>query len=316
MAQFSSVRVRVPATSANLGPGFDALGLALGVYLTCSIARASDTSHEDSRQGKGAPPKILVSGTDCSDIPCDSSNLVFRSFRHLAPERDASNLQLTIENELPLGRGLGSSAGAIVAGLALANEWYGLSKSAEQLIQAANEIEGHPDNVAAAVRGGLVVSCQAAGGAVISVPCPVHESIEMVLVVPEFQLSTEAARAALPQGYSRADAVFNIQRVALLLTAFRDGSPAVFAEAIRDRLHQPYRARLVPGFEDALKLSDIPGLLGVALSGAGPSVIAFCNGNAEVIGNTVASCFAKQNVKARARHLPLDRQGLVIERIG
>ncbi len=198
-----------------------------------------------------------------------------------------------------------------MAGLALANEWAGLQQSRERLTQAASEMEGHPDNVSAAVRGGLVVSCQAADGCVISVNSPFHAALEVVLVIPECRLSTEAARAVLPEKYSRRDAVFNVQRVALLLSAFREGRSELFSEAMRDRLHQPYRAPLVPGFDEALKLSNVPGLLGVALSGAGPSVVAFCHGRTGEIGEIIAGCFRKHGVNAQARSLPVDQEGLV-----
>ena len=293
----------MPASSANLGPGFDTMALALGLYLTCTM-----------RKSKGGL-KIWASGTDSAGIPCDSSNLVFRAFCRLAGEENWENLELEIENEIPLGRGLGSSAAAIVAGLALGNEWAGLQRSKEQLIQAATEMEGHPDNVAAAARGGLVVSCQAQDGSVISVDSYFHGGLQVVVVVPAFQLSTEAARAALPGQYSRRDAVFNLQRVALLLSALRDGRPELMAEALQDRLHQPYRASLVPGFDEILHLSNIPGLLGLALSGAGPSVIAFCNGRAQEIGEIIAGCFRKHSVEAQPRTLPVDRQGLIVERL-
>ncbi len=303
----SEVRVRVPASSANLGPGFDTLALALGLYLRCTL--------RPSKRGL----KIKVAGTDIAEIPCDESNLIYRTFISATGESDGSGVELDIENELPLGRGLGSSAAAIVAGLALRNEWDGLNCTREQLIEMATRIEGHPDNVAAAVRGGLVVSCQTEDGAVVSAKSPLHSGLEVVLVVPECRLSTEEARAALPEEYSREDAVFNVQRVALLLGAFRDGRKELFAEAMRDRLHQPYRARLIPGFEEILKLSGVPGLLGVALSGAGPSVVAFCEGGdgarTGAIGEEIAGCFRKHGIGAAARTLSVDDDGLVVEKV-
>ena len=302
MDQPSEIRVRVPASSANLGPGFDTLALALGLYLKCTLRKSAHGL------------KIAASGTDSREIPCDPSNLVYRAFRRWAEESGHENVELEIQNEIPLGRGLGSSAAAIVAGLALANGWAGLNRSKEQLIQVATEIEGHPDNVSAAVLGGLVMSCQGQDGSVIALNCPFHAGLEVVVVVPEFRLSTEAARAALPEQYSRRDAVFNIQRVALLVGALRDGRTELIAEAMQDRLHQPYRARLVPGFDEVLKLSRIPGLLGVALSGAGPSVVALCDGRAREIGETIAGCFRKHAIEAAAMQLPVDQQGLLAER--
>jgi homoserine kinase len=286
-----AIRVRVPASSANLGPGFDTLALALGLYLECTL-RASESGF-----------LVRVSGEDASGIPPDETNLTWRSFLRLAGKKAPRAATLEITNDIPVGKGLGSSAAAIVAGLALANEWLGLGKGREDLVQLATEIEGHPDNVAAAVWGGLVKQRPPA-------------TLEVVLAVPEFPLSTTAARAALPAQYSRKDAVFNVQRVALLLAALAEGRADLFHEAMRDRLHQPYRAPLIPGLEDILQLRDVPGLLGVALSGAGPSVIAFCSDHAEEVGEAMVACFRAKSIAARARHLPVDTAGFVVERLG
>ena len=303
MVEASAVRVRVPASSANLGPGFDTLALALGLYLQCTLRK--------SQQGF----RIQVSGTDCETIPRDESNMIWQAFTRLAEEQPSSGFELEIINEVPIGKGLGSSAAAIVAGLAMANEWLGLNKSKDQLIEIATKMEGHPDNVAAAVRGGLVISCQAEDGTVIAVNSSIQANLEVALVVPQCQLSTEVARAVLPAHYSRRDAVFNLQRVALLLAALREGHQELLAVAMLDRLHQPYRAPLVPGFQEILELRGIPGLLGLALSGAGPSVVAFCSGHTTEVGEAIASCFRTHGVEAATHWLPIDSQGLVIEKV-
>ena len=297
-----AIRVRVPASSANLGPGFDTLALALGLYLECTL-RASEAGFV-----------VRVSGEDPSGIPRDETNLTWRAFLRLAGGKAPRGVELEIANDIPVGKGLGSSAAAIVAGLALANEWMGLSKSRDDLVQLATEIEGHPDNVTAAVWGGFVVSCQSDDGRVLAVKQRPPAAVEVVLAVPEFPLATAAARAALPAQYSRQDAVFNVQRVALLLAALSEGRTDLFREAMRDRLHQPYRAPLIPGLEDILQLRGVPGLLGVALSGAGPSVVAFCSGHAEEVGAAMVECFRTKNIAARARRLPVDTEGAVIER--
>ena len=306
MSAQKAIRVRTPASSANLGPGFDTLALALGLYLECTLRPAA----------KGF--SVRVSGEDRSGIPPDATNLTWRSFLRLAGGKAPGGVELEIVNDIPVGKGLGSSAAAIVAGLALANEWLGLGTSREELVQLAAEIEGHPDNVAAAAWGGFVVSCQNEDGRVMSVKLGRATAVEVVLAVPEFQLSTTAARAALPAHYSRQDAVFNVQRVALLVAALADPAERdadLFREAMRDRLHQPYRAPLIPGLEDILRLRDVPGLLGVALSGAGPSVVAFCSGHTEEVGAALVACFRAKNTAARARRLPIDTEGFVIERL-
>jgi homoserine kinase len=298
-----AIRVRVPASSANLGPGFDTLALALGLYLECTL-RASETGL-----------LVRVSGEDAFGIPPDKTNLTWRAFLRLVGGEAPRDAILEIANDIPVGKGLGSSAAAIVAGLALANEWLQLGKSRDELVQLATEIEGHPDNVAAAVWGGLVASCQSEDGQVMSVKLGRTAQMEIVLAIPNFPLSTAAARAALPAQVSRKDAVFNVQRVALLLAALSEGRTDLFAEAMRDRLHQPYRAPLIPGLEDILQLRDVPGLLGVALSGAGPSVIAFCSGHAEEVGTALVACFREKNVSARARRLRVDTDGVIVERL-
>jgi homoserine kinase len=301
MSIAKEIRVRVPASSANLGPGFDALALALGLYLRCTLRQS----------GRGL--RIKVSGADAAEIPQDRSNLVWRTFEKLAGTQAGDDLELEIANEIPVGKGLGSSAAAILAGLALANEWVRLNKSREQLIEIAAGLEGHPDNVAAATLGGLVVSCQQDDGKVLAVPYRFSADVEVVLVVPQLQLATEAARAALPENYARRDAVFNLQRLALMFAAFQSGRSDALAEAMRDRLHQPYRAPLIPGFAEVLKLQNVPGLLGVALSGAGPSVVAFCRGAAETAGKAIADCFRRHGISAQALPLPVDQTGLLAE---
>jgi homoserine kinase len=303
--------VRAPASSANLGPGFDTMALALGLYLECTLRLS----------GKGF--SVRVSGAERSGIPPDETCLTWRAFLHLTGGNAPPGAELEIVNDIPVGKGLGSSAAAIVAGLALADEWGNLGKSREELVQAATEIEGHPDNVAAAVLGGFVVNCQTAGGSpegpkngrVISLKQGLGASMEIVVVVPDFQLSTSSARAALPEQYSRRDSVFNVQRAALLVAALAQGRTDLIREAMRDRLHQPYRAPLIPGLEDALELRGVPGLLGVALSGAGPSVVAFCSGHTEEVGAAIAACFRAKHIPARARVLPVEEKGVVAERI-
>jgi len=311
MTDFQAIRVRAPASSANLGPGFDTLALALGLYLECTLRPA----------GKGFA--VRVAGAEPAGIPPDATCLTWRAFLRLTGGAAPPAAVLEIANDIPVGKGLGSSAAAIVAGLALANEWANLGKSREELVQAATEIEGHPDNVAAAVLGGFVVNCQTASdpkagtdaGRVVSVKQNLGAEMQIVLVVPDFQLSTSAARAALPSHYSRKDAVFNVQRAALLVAAIAQGRTDLIREAMCDRLHQPYRAPLIPGLEDALRLRGVPGLLGVALSGAGPSVLAFCSGHTEEVGAAITACFRAKQIPARARVLPVDDTGVVAERI-
>jgi homoserine kinase len=310
MSIAGEVRVRVPASSANLGPGFDVLGLALGVYLRCTL-----------RPSAGGL-MIVASGSEANGIPQDAGNLIWKMFTVAAGPSAGNNFELSIENDIPLGRGMGSSAAAVVAGLALAGAYRGKEVATpagrQELIEQATKFEGHPDNAAAAVLGGFVVSGQTDDGKVISLPCAAPDNIETLLVIPDFQLSTQAARAALPNQYSRKDAVFNLQRVGLLLAALQNGRNDLLGEAMRDRIHQPYRAPLVPGFAEILSLKNVTGLLATALSGAGPSVLALCEpikkNEPDSPAAAIQACFTRNGVNSTAKRVPVDHGGVLIER--
>lgn len=299
--------VRVPGSSANLGPGFDALGLALELYLE---ARATEPR-------PGAPP-VGLSGPHTAGISTDDSNLVLVAFRRAFERagRAAPKVSLELNNSIPLGRGLGSSGAACVGGVALANYCGRLELSALAVLSLAAEIEGHPDNVAASCLGGLAVACRtesASGGGIQALALPWPREVSVVISIPAFELETSKARAALPASYSRADAVFNLQRVALLVGALASGRPRPeqVATALADRLHQPYRAPLVPGLREALQLR-VPGLLGVALSGAGPALIAFVQGSPQPTVEALAQVYRKLGLEAEVRPVNVDTQGATV----
>jgi len=255
--------VRVPASSANLGPGFDALGLALGIYLDCRFRAADRLS-------------IAVTGRDASSISTSDDNLIWQTALSVAADvgLPMPPIELVIDNHIPLGKGLGSSAAALTAGVVIANRLLGLGWKPPRILDEAAQLEGHPDNVAACVLGSIVASAIDSGGAVRAVRLELPARFGIALVVPDFALPTAEARAALPTCYTREDAVFNVQRAALLIAALAAGSTSAFPAALEDRFHQPYRVPLVPGLGEILKLRA-PGLLGCALSGAGPSILVF-----------------------------------------
>ena len=255
--------VRVPASSANLGPGFDALALALGLHLECSFRRADGL-------------RIEVSGRDHDLIPADETNLIWRTAVAAARAEGGEMplLDLEIRNEIPVGKGLGSSAAALVAALAIANRVLCFGWSRARILDDAARLEGHPDNVAACVLGAFVVTATGCDGRTHAVRLPMPDGFRVAAVVPSYQLPTSKMRAVLPGGYSSADAIFNLQRAALLVAALATGNRDAFPTALEDRLHQPYRAAVVPGLEEILALRA-PGLLGCALSGAGPSILVF-----------------------------------------
>jgi homoserine kinase len=274
-----SWRLRVPASSANLGPGFDALGLALDLPLECRFRR-SDVLCIEAR------------GRDCDQISKAEDNLIWQTA--LAVARDVGesmpSIALEIENQIPIGKGLGSSAAALTAGVVIADHILGLGWKPLRILDEAARIEGHPDNVAACVLGSIVASAIDSGGVARAVRLELPANYGIAVVVPDFALPTSQARAALPECYSRQDAIFNVQRSALLIAALATGSTTAFPTALEDRLHQPYRARLVPGLEEILRLRA-PGLLGCALSGAGPSILVFYQRGSETVCDLVRQVF-------------------------
>ncbi len=271
--------LKVPASSANLGPGFDALGMALGVYLECRF-RPSDHL------------VIRVSGREAESIPAGEDNLIWQTARRVADDigEQLSPVELEIYNDIPIGKGLGSSAAALTAGVVIADRLLGLGWKPLRILDEAARIEGHPDNVAACVLGSIVASAIDAGGAARAVRIELPARLGVAVVVPDFDLPTSKARAVLPECYSREDAVFNVQRAALLVAALAMGNTAAFPTAVEDRFHQSYRAPLVPGLDEILRLRA-PGLLGCTLSGAGPSVLVFYERGCEAVCELVRQIF-------------------------
>ncbi|HEY2012554.1 MAG TPA: homoserine kinase [Bryobacteraceae bacterium] len=255
--------VRVPASSANLGPGFDALGLALEIYLTCRFRQSE-------------PLSIRVGGRDASQIPTGPENLIWQTAVAVAESHQMQMppIELAIQNEIPIGKGLGSSAAALTAGVVIADHLLDLGWKPLRILDEAARLEGHPDNVAPCTLGSIVASAIDSGGVTRSIRLDLPQRFGIGIVVPDFDLPTALARSVLPSSYTRADAVFNVQRASLLIAALATGSTWAFPAALEDRFHQPYRAPLVPGLEEILKLRA-PGLLGCVLSGAGPSILVF-----------------------------------------
>jgi homoserine kinase len=278
--------VRVPASSANLGPGFDALGLALQLYLTCRFERAASL-------------EITATGRDSDCIPLDDSNLIWQTALQVA--RDVGGeippIRLAIDNDIPLGKGLGSSAAALTAGVVIADRLLNLGWKPPRILDEAARIEGHPDNVAACVLGSIVASAIDEGGVARAVRLDLPTRFGVAVIVPDFELRTSKARSVLPDTYSKQDAIFNIQRAALLIAALATGTTSAFPTALEDRLHQPYREKLVPGLDEALRLRA-PGLLGAALSGAGPSILVFYERGYEGVCDLFRQIFALHGHKA------------------
>lgn len=278
------LHLRLPATSANLGPGFDAVGLAMSFYLTVD-AEVADSF------------RIEASGRDAALCGSLEGNLILDTYAGVleGAGRAVRPLRLRIENAIPLGMGCGSSAAALLAGVLLANHFGELGWSGHRAMEEAARREGHPDNVAACWFGGMTVSAtvEAPGGSRVEAASFGAElDWNLLLAMPAASLSTAKARALLPEHYSRADAVANVQRTALLVAAFAQGRGELLRAAMADRLHQPYRAAACPLLPKLLPLVEHPSALGVALSGAGPSVLVIYQGEAAPVRAAVQAALA------------------------
>jgi homoserine kinase len=290
--------VVVPASSANVGCAFDCAAIALALYLHASAALAKFGF------------QVTYRGANADQIPRDASNLMIKAMQSAATALHASlpSVQLDIQNDIPLGVGLGSSAAAIVAGILLGSELCGVKLAFDEALRLAVEMEGHPDNVAAALHGGFVVAVMPEGGAsVLVAKANVSQSLDFVAVIPDVLLPTEKARAALPAQYSRRDVVANLQRTALLAARFFSGGE-LSPELFRDTLHQPYRSPLVPGIAECLAFRHA-GLAGVFLSGAGSGVMAIARHSAREIGDALVGEFQRMGTGARALVLRADNSG-------
>ena len=259
------IRIQVPATSANLGSGFDSLGIALNLYNQVWMEE-SDT--------------ISITSKDDVPIPKDETNLIYWAAKSLYERcgHKLPGLKIIQLNNIPMARGLGSSSACIVAGILGANRMLGSPLSQKELTDLAAEIEGHPDNTTPAIEGGLVASAMEAGR-VYSVSVPVSEKIRFVLFIPPFELKTEKARSVLPQQYSRSDAVYNLSRSALMTASLFSGKLENLRVAVQDKIHQPYRSGLIEHLDDVFRMSYELGSLGTYVSGAGPTIISMVSSN-------------------------------------
>lgn len=294
------VSVSVPASTANLGAGFDCLALALGLRNTVELY--------ETRQGL----EIDVEGEGAERVATDTTNLTYRAAQAVFAKagRRPAGLRLHAVNGIPVGSGLGSSSAAIVGGLAAANALVDARLSREELLRLATEIEGHPDNVAAAIFGGLTL-VSAAGEELLVKSLPVPP-LKVVLALPDLRLSTAQARAALPQLVPLKDAVFNIGHAVFTVQALTSGDFDLLRWAMNDRLHQPYRKRLIPGFDAVAVEARKAGAVAVALSGAGPSLVAFAPERHGEIATAMKVTFEANGLPCRTFILPVDRQGVQV----
>src|SRR6202049_5059783 len=295
-----ALQLRLPATSANLGPAFDAAAVALDLYLKLAAGPAAHFS-------------ITASGRDREVCENLENHLILNTYREVlsAQGRDVTPLSLRIQNEIPIGKGCGSSAAARLAGIALANHFGGLRWNEAQIISEASRREHHPDNASACWMGGLTIARMSGEGEVQAVCLRPRGKWPLLLALPAEALSTELARKVLPAHYSRADAVVNVQNCLLLLAAFTQGRPDLLSVALEDRIHQPYRSRLCPLLPALQPLTGKEGVLGVALSGAGPSVLILLDPRASVqkARKSVESQLARRGLTAEVRPTSMALRG-------
>lgn len=297
------IRLRAPGSTSNLGPGFDTLGLALTLYNRMTIRPASHAGAD-----------IAITGEGAGVLPGDETNLFYRAASAAASKagRALPGLDVEMRNEVPLARGLGSSATAIVAGLVSANHLLGRPLSEPELLGLATEIEGHPDNVSACLKGGLTI-CSTSGQRTDCLRMVPPVELRCVVAIPQFELETRAARAALPKQVAHREAVANVSRACLLTAALAIGDVEMLGKATQDRLHEPYRAPFIPGFEAVLSAARDAGAAGTCLSGAGPSLLAFATDRADHVRQAMVETWHREGVEAGGFVLEIDTDGVVIE---
>jgi homoserine kinase len=303
----STTEIIIPASTSNLGASFDACGLALSLHLRVEV-EPRDSGFE-------------IGGELSETIPRDESNLIIRVARSVSERRGKKigGARLTVESRIPLARGLGSSSSAIIAGISVYESLAGERLTEEEIFNHALSFEEHGDNLAPSLLGGLVVACVVERGgrpSLATIKRRWPEEIKIVLAVPDFEMETSRMRAALPSAVPMRDAVFNLQRSALLQAAISEKRFDLLSEALRDRLHQPFRAPLASGLEDVLKLNDETalhsGLLGVAISGAGSTMIAFATDNCEQIAEEMSRRLEQAGVGCRTMEATVDNIGRVV----
>ncbi|MEE9275854.1 MAG: homoserine kinase [bacterium] len=293
------VRVQIPASTTNLGPGFDALGVALNLYNRVEL--------DELPWGIS----VHVEGEGKGEIPPDETNICVQAVKRVYERvgRPLPGLWMKQRNHIPLARGLGSSSAALVGGLVGGNLMLGSPLSMDDLVEMAVEMEGHPDNVVPALLGGFCISAVDEEGRTVCTRAPVVDRYRWVIVVPSFEVSTKAARQKLPKKVAFADATFNVQRVGMLMAAFAYGRDELFREAMRDRLHQPYRAELMGPLEEVFAAAREMGALGVCISGAGPCVLAIAGKNPGKVGLAMRDVYLSHGIGCRMHVLRIAPQG-------
>ncbi|HEY9698490.1 MAG TPA: homoserine kinase [Trichocoleus sp.] len=303
----ATVSVTVPATTANLGAGFDCIGAALTLYNRFQFSLLSSDEAD--------PLVIDVTGSEADRVTRDQTNLAYKAFVHLHQKigQVPPPLHLAIDLDVPLARGLGSSATAIVAGLVGANALAGSPLASADVMALAIEMEGHPDNVVPALIGGCRLAATKPDSSWIICDIPWHEEVVPIVAIPNFELSTAEARRVLPTEYSRQDAIFNTAHLGLLLRGLETGRSDWLESALQDRIHQPYRQILIQGYEAVEKAVHQSGAYGMVISGAGPTLLALAHPTqALAVEAAMAEAWAATGIKVQTKVLHVDTEGATV----
>ncbi len=296
------MRARVPASTANLGSGFDVIGLALQNYLTVEV------------EPGGTSLRIVTEGEGAAQLPTDESNLIYRMIKEHAGDDLPRGLAIRVINEIPLTRGMGSSASAIVAGIAI-GMWIknGTPPERRPVLDAATRVEGHPDNASAAVLGGLTVSATI-GSDVVATSLRLPYDLQVVVIIPDKEIETKKAREVLPLSIPRSEAVFNLQRLGLLLAGLIQNDKNFLFHGVGDQIHQKRRAPIMPAMGATINaLNDHRACHGAFISGAGPAVAAFTSGEGRKLGEIGVEEFRRWDIDAEYRVLSPDYLGLTFD---
>ena len=308
------VTVKVPATSANLGPGFDCLGLALPIYNTITI-------EETVLPGTGVEINLMSENDNIDEmifdnIQKDENSIVYRTVEMLYNSigQEPSELKINIQSQIPITRGLGSSASVVVGGLLAANKLLGSPADTTALLSIATEVEGHPDNVAPAILGGFVLSSQEDDGSILTEKLNWPEEWDLTVCIPDFELSTNIARSVLPESVPLQDAVYNAKHLAMFIQAINTKDIKLMKNALHDKLHQPYREKLIPGMKEIMEVfNHEDNVIGTVLSGAGPSILVISHKyDLDKIKSTVRDIWESMSIKSDIRTLKVENKGAEI----
>ncbi len=308
------ISVKVPATTANLGPGFDCFGMALTLYNKVTL---EELVYPDTGLKINIIPGEHDDETSITTIPTDKTNIVYKAVELLYNYvgQVPPDLKINIHVDIPIAKGLGSSASVIVGGILAANKLLGNPADEAALLSIANELEGHPDNITPAIIGGFCISSCEEDGSIIYKKVEWPDEWKVAICIPDYELATQISRSVLPEKFSLNEATFNLKRTAMFIDAIHSKDSELMRYALDDKLHQPYRSKLIPDFKEIREyLKEIPAVLGTVISGAGPSVvIIYENNNFDDIQKKVYDVWESLGIKATIKKLGIDTQGAIIQ---